>query len=119
MIEKYRHFFAGIYTRKCSAFRRCSKGILKAACESWLAAAGTEKEAEETKKLIAELEEDIIPVDGLIAFAASEAGVQVFGKEMAANIEAHGKELKAQGAKYCDCPACSAVAAILEKKGEL
>ena len=91
----------------------------KAACESWLAAAGTDKEAEETKKLIAELEEDIIPVDGLIAFAGSEAGAQVFGKEMAANIEAHGKELKAQGAKYCDCPACSAVAAILEKKDEL
>lgn len=91
----------------------------KAACESWLAAAGTDKEAEERKKLIAELEEDIIPVDGLIAFAGSEAGVQVFGKEMAANIEAHGKELKAQGAKYCDCPACSAVAAILEKKDEL
>lgn len=91
----------------------------KAACESWLAAAGTEKEAEETKKLIAEIEEDIIPIDGLIAFAGSEAGEKVFGKETAEKIEAHAKEIKAQGAKYCDCLACSAVAAILEKKSEL
>ena len=28
-------------------------------------------------------------------------------------------ELKAAGAKYCDCPACQAVEAILEKKKEM
>ena len=38
---------------------------------------------------------------------------------MAKNVAAHGKEIKAAGAKYCDCPACMAVAAILEKKGEM
>ena len=31
-----------------------------------------------TKKLIAEVEADIMPVDGLIAFAGSEAGVKDF-----------------------------------------
>ncbi len=91
----------------------------KAAAESWLAAAGTDKEAEETKNLIAELEEDIMPVDTLIAFAGSEAGAKVFGEEIAKNVAAHGEEIKAAGAKYCDCPACAACAAILEKKSEM
>ena len=64
-------------------------------------------------------EADIMPIDGLIAFAGSEAGAQVFGKEKAKNVLAHAEELKTAGAKYCDCPACAACEAILEKKGEL
>lgn len=88
----------------------------RTAAQSWLDAVGTEKEAEETKKYIAELEADIMPVDGLIAFAESEAGAQVFGADAAKNVAAHAKEIKAAGAKYCDCPACAAAEAILEKK---
>lgn len=91
----------------------------KAAAQNWLNAAGTEKEADAARSLIAELELDIMPIDSLIAFAESESGVQIFGAETAKNIAAHGKELKAAGAKYCDCPACAASAAILEKKDEL
>ena len=74
--------------------------------------------AEETKKYIAELEEDIVTVDGLIAFARSEAGAKVFGAD-APNVAKHGEEIKAAGAKYCDCPACAAVEAILSKKAEM
>lgn len=91
----------------------------KAAGERWLAALGTDEEAKQTKELIEELEADIMPIDGLLAFAGSEAGAQVFGAEMAKQVEAHAKVLKASGAKYCDCPACAAVAAILEKKEAL
>ena len=58
----------------------------KAAAEKWLAAVGTAEEAEVTKAYIAELEADIMPIDGLIAFADSEAGVGVFGAELAKNI---------------------------------
>ena len=53
----------------------------KAVCAEWLEAAGTDKEAEMTKKLIAEVEADIMPVDGLIAFAGSEAGVKVLERK--------------------------------------
>lgn len=88
----------------------------KEAAQNWLDAIGTDQEAAQAKNLIAELEMDIMPIDGLIAFAESEAGAKVFGEEMAKNVAAHGKEIKAAGAKYCDCPACTAVAAILEKK---
>ncbi|WP_293555100.1 molecular chaperone Hsp90 [Phascolarctobacterium sp.] len=91
----------------------------KAAAEKWLAAVGTAEEAEATKAYVAELEADIMPIDGLIAFAGSEAGVGVFGAELAKNILAHAEEIKAAGAEYCDCPACAACKAILEKKAEL
>ncbi|HIW21554.1 MAG TPA: molecular chaperone Hsp90 [Candidatus Dorea intestinavium] len=91
----------------------------KAAGQNWLAAKGTEREVEETKKLMAELELDIMPIDGLIDFCNSETGVQVFGKEMAMQVKDHARELKDSGAQFCDCPACSAAASILEKKNEV
>lgn len=91
----------------------------KAAAEKWLAAVGTAEEAEVTKDYIAELEADIMPIDGLIGFAGSEAGIGVFGAELAKNILAHAKEIKAAGVAYCDCPACAACKAILDKKAEL
>lgn len=91
----------------------------KAAAEKWLAAVGTAEEAEATKAYVAELEADIMPIDGLIAFAGSEAGVGVFGAELAKNILAHAEEIKAAGVEYCDCPACAACKAILDKKAEL
>ena len=88
----------------------------KAAAQVWLDAVGTDREAAETAKYIAELEADIVTVDGLISFAQSEAGASVFGADNPKNIAAHAREIKAAGAKYCDCPACAAVEAILEKK---
>ena len=88
----------------------------KAAAQVWLDAVGTDREAAETAKYIAELEADIVTVDGLISFAQSEAGASVFGADNAKNIAAHAREIKAAGAVYCDCPACAAVEAMLEKK---
>lgn len=91
----------------------------KTAAQSWLDAVGSGEEAAETKKYIDELEEDIMPIDGLISFAESDYGIQVFGADTAENIAAHAKEIKSAGAKYCDCPACAAAADILEKKDAL
>ena len=51
----------------------CSKEA-KASAQTWLDAVGTENEAAATKTYIAELEADIMPVDGLIGFAESEMG---------------------------------------------
>lgn len=96
----------------------CSREA-KEAAKAWLDAVGTENEADETKKYIAELEGDIVPIDMLIALGESEKGKEIFGEEKAKEIVAHGNEIKGAGAKYCDCPACSAVEAILEKKDEM
>lgn len=96
----------------------CSKEA-KAAAQRWLDALGTEHEVEETQRYITELEADIVPIDTLIALAESEKGAHIFGVEKALAIAAHAKEIKAAGAKYCDCPACAAAIAILEKKADL
>lgn len=60
-----------------------------------------------------------MPLEGLIAFAGSDMGAQVFGEEGAKNILNHAKERKEAGEKYCDCPACAACEALLEKKVEI
>ena len=104
--------------RELIAAPTCCKEA-KAAGQNWLDAIGTEGEAEAAKKLIAELEADIVTVDGLIGLAESEMGVKIFGAEKAKEVAAHGKEIKAAGAAYCDCPACAAVEKILAKKDEM
>ena len=91
----------------------------RAAAERWLAAVGTDSYRQETAKYIEELEADIMPIDQLIAFAGSEKGKAYFGAETAAGIAAHAEEIKAGGARYCDCPACKLVEEILEKKSAL
>lgn len=91
----------------------------KTAAKNWLDAVGTDKEAEQTKKLIEELEMDIMPIESLLAFAESEAGAKVFGEDKTKQVAAHARALQEAGEKYCDCPACAACAAILEKKAEL
>lgn len=105
-------------TQELMSAPTCSKET-KTAAQAWLDAVGTEKEAAETKKYIDELEADIMPIDTLICFAESENGRQVFGADTAKEVAAHAKEIKSAGAQFCDCPACVAVAAILEKKGLL
>ncbi len=91
----------------------------KEAAETWLSTIGTSNESNATSQYISDLENDIMPINGLIAFAKSAQGEQVFGKEKAAQVAAHAEEIKANGAKYCDCPACAAVEAILNKKAEI
>lgn len=88
----------------------------KTAAQTWLDAIGTEEETAETKRYIEELEADIIPIEGLISFAESDHGIQVFGEDTAKSIADHAKKIKSAGAIYCDCPACAAATAILEKK---
>ena len=66
-----------------------------------------------------ELSEDVLPIDALISFASSEKGAEVFGAEQAKSMAEAGKASKANGGKYCICPACSAGGAILDKKNEI
>ena len=68
------------------------------------------------KEFIAELEGDITPIDGLVEFANSSAAVKYFGEEGAKKFAAHANELKAGGAKFCDCAACTPGRKILDNK---
>ncbi len=85
---------------------------LRAAAEAYLDAIGTEKEAAARKTLLEQIDASVTTIDELIDFAGSPAGASAFGKERAAGVLAHAEEIKAQGAKYCDCGACTAAVAL-------
>lgn len=89
---------------------------LKAAAQAYFDAQGTADEKSAAKNLLAEIEDDITPIDGLVAFAHSEHAAQIFGVDGAKKFAAHADELKASGAKYCDCGACAPGRDILANK---
>ena len=91
---------------------------LVATVQIYLDAVGTDKEKVAAQKLIAEIEEDITPIDALVAFAHSERAKEIFGAGQK-NFAAHADELKASGAKYCDCGACAPALEILQNKSIL
>lgn len=92
---------------------------VKTAAQNYLDAVGTPEEAAAASAYIAELKADIMPIDGLISFAGSDMGAKVFGTEGAKKILSHAEAIRAEGAKYCDCPACAACEALLAKKDEI
>lgn len=81
---------------------------VKNAAQTFLDVVGTDSEKDMFDVMIAEFKADIIPIDGLIEFCSSDFGKEKLGEEIAKNFLAHGLEIKANGAEYCDCPACSA-----------
>ena len=86
----------------------------KEAAKNYLDSIGTENEEAADKALVAEAKEDISPIDGTIAFFESDMAKQIFGEETAKEKLAHAKEIKSQGAVYCDCPGCTAAKNIIE-----
>ena len=91
----------------------------KEAAQKWLdTLEDAQANAEATKAYVAALEEAVMSVDELIDFAGSDAGKQVFGDKQD-EVLAHAKELKAQGAAHCDCPACTLASEILAQKDYL
>ena len=92
---------------------------LKEAAQKWLdTMEDGEANQAAAKAYIAALEQSICTVDEVVAFTSSPEAKNTFG-DKAAEMAAHAQELKASGAKYCDCDACKLVAAILEKKDYL
>ena len=102
-------------TKKMIAAPSCCAPLKKVGQE-WLDAVGTADEKAAAQKLIAELEGDITDIDSLVAFAHSETAVKYFGEEGAKGFAAHADELKASGAKFCDCGACAPGLEILKNK---
>ena len=84
---------------------------LRAAGQAYLDAVGTEKEDAAREALLAEIEADLMPIDGLIGFAGSEMGKKVFGDKAEAVLR-HAEDVKASGGLYCDCAACAGAEAV-------
>ena len=91
----------------------------KDVCQKWLKAEGSKDEKKASIALIKELKEDVESIDDLLGFAHSPDCVRAFGEKQAKGFLAHAEELKAKGAKYCDCPACSAAVNIINKEKEI
>ena len=91
---------------------------LVATVQIYLGALGTANEKSAAQKLIKEIEEDITDVDKLVAFAHSDRAKEIFG-DAQKNFAAHADQLKASGAKYCDCGACAPALEILNNKSVL
>ena len=93
-----------------------STQVTKDAANEWLnatAADASDAAAEKaTTKLLDTLEGRPTTIDGVIAFAEGLA-VRLMGEEAAAQMLAAQKERKANGAKWCNCEACSAATQIL------
>lgn len=96
-----------------------SNPTVKEFAQSWFDAEGTEKQAELTKQLVSVAEQNIALIDEVIDYARSERAIQSLGEEGAAKLLQHAKDLKAQGAEFCDCQACVAAKNIIDLKAEI
>ena len=92
---------------------------LKEAGQKWIASVGTPNETDMAESLIAEIEDDIVPIDDLVTFAESESALRTLGEERVTEFRLHAYELKASGARYCDCAACTKALQVLEQKEAL
>ena len=103
----------------------CSKALIavewalpavKEAAQKWLdTMEDSAANGEAAKAYIAALEQSICTVDEVVAFTSSPEAKNVFGDKAPA-MAAHAQELKASGAKFCDCDACKLVEEILKDK---
>jgi signal transduction histidine kinase len=96
-----------------------SNPTVKEFAQSWFDAEGTEKQAELTKQLVSVAEQNIALIDEVIDYARSERAIQSLGEEGAANLLQHAKDIKAEGAEFCDCAACVAAKNIIDLKAEI
>ena len=97
-----------------------STQVTKDAALAWkeaVAADGADVEAA-TTALLDILEGRPTTIDGVIAFAQGPAK-QMFGEEAAEQMLAEQLARKEQGAKFCNCEACTAASELLAKFGRV
>jgi len=91
---------------------------VKAAAKAWMDARGTDRETAAWDAYLAELAAGVQPIEAVLEFSGSPKAEKLFGEDYARELHAHYLESQAAGAKYCDCPACSAAMKILEAAGK-
>ncbi len=86
---------------------------LKGVCKKYLDSVGTEDEESCLEELIKEVKEDINTIDETIEFMQSDVALNMLGEETRNMLLEKSLKAKENGAKYCDCPACSVAEKIL------
>ena len=89
---------------------------MREAAVKWLEAVGTDSEDDAKANLIPLLVDSVATVDEILEMFKSDEIRAQFG-DMAEPILSHTKQLKANGEKYCDCPACMKARGILADLG--
>lgn len=92
---------------------------LKAACQAYLDAIGTPNQNAAADALVAELNDDVTSIDGLLAFLGTEKAVGYLGAEAVAGMKTAAEKAKAEGVTVCICPACTLGAKVLANKDKL
>jgi len=80
---------------------------------------GTPDEKKAAEDFIAKLKECVVPIELLVINAHSNHAIEMFGVAGAKKFAANADALKASGAKYCNCRACTIGLHILENKDVL
>ena len=92
---------------------------VKSTAQSYLKALNTGGEREAADALVASLKGNINSIDDTIAFMESDRAKEYLGEETARGLLEQGRKVKAEGGKYCFCPACTVGWVILENKDAL
>ena len=96
-----------------------ANAALKEAAQKWLDTMNDRAANDQpSKDYIAALEQGVATIDELTAFVNSDKAKEIFGDKLG-DMQAHAAELKASGAKYCDCEACTLASQILKDKDYL
>ena len=77
---------------------------LRSAAEAYVKS----QDKDSASALVKALDEYVNSIDETISFAESETGAKVFGAEQAKGLAEAARKAKADGNKYCICPACQA-----------
>lgn len=89
---------------------------LKAEVKKYLKALGTKREKVATEELIDEIKADIVPLEQLLIFVHSNHAIEAFGVEGAKKFAENAEALRQNGAKCCNCKACTLGLEILADK---
>ena len=99
-----------------------STQVTKDAAKAWKDAVAADNSdaavQKATDELLGILEGRPTTIDGVIAFAQGPA-VAMLGEEAAANMLAAQQKRKEEGAKWCNCEACTAASELLAKFGKV
>lgn len=89
---------------------------LQDAGRKWIDAIGTDGEHAAAEALIKELEEDVNTIDDTIAFFSSPFAKEHIPADVAEKLLKESIAAKEAGAKWCNCPACTKGAIIMENR---
>ena len=99
-----------------------STQVTKDAASAWKKAVKDDQSdanvQEATKQFLDIMEGRPTSIDGVIAFAQGPAA-GIFGEEAAAAMLEEQLKRKEEGAKYCNCEACTAATELLAKFGRI